>query len=60
MKHLYNPELSEVIAYLEYKIINNECTDNDVMVYNKLVYGEKASKSLVAKLIHRMDKELVS
>ena len=60
MNRLYNPELSEVIAYLEYKIINDECTDIDVDVYNKLVYGEKLSNSLVAKLRHRMDKELVS
>ena len=57
---MYNPELSEVIAYLEYKIINNECTDYDIVVYNKLVYGEKVSKRLVVKLVHRMNGELVS
>ena len=57
---MYNPELSEVIAFLEDKIINNEYTDKDVADYNKLINGVKVSKSLIAKLKNRMNKELVS
>lgn len=60
MKRLYNPELSEVIAYLEYKIISNEYSDNDVKVYNRLINGEFVSKGLVAKLSNKMHKEMVS
>lgn len=60
MKRLYNPELSDVIAFLEDKIISNEYADKDVVDYNKLINGVKVSKSLIAKLRHRMDKEMVS
>ena len=57
---MYNPELSDLIARLEYFIINDNYTDEDIDVYNRLIYGEKVSKRLIAKLVHRMDKKLVS
>ena len=60
MKRLYNPELSGVIAFLEDKIISNDYSDNEVVVYNKLIYGEKVSKRLIAWVVDKMNKELVS
>ena len=57
---MYNPEYSEVIAYLEYKVINNEATDREIEIYGQAVYGAELSKGLIAKLKNRMNKELVS
>ena len=57
---MYKPELSEVIAYLEYKIINNEATDKMVEQYNIGIYGGSYSKGLIARLVHMMNQELVS
>ena len=57
---MYNPEYSEVIAYLEYKVINNEATDREVEIYNRGIYGAELSKGLIAKLKRNMNKELVN
>ena len=57
---MYKPEYSQVIAFLEYKVINHEATEREEKRYNELVYGGDMSKRELAKLTRKMNKELVS
>ena len=57
---MYNPEYSDLLAFLEERINSNEASDEEIAIYNRGIYGAEFSKGLIDKLTRKMNKVLVS